>query len=268
MTSVTVVTRSALIRALDRAAQPRAVPVRARRFDVKPTVGRPLVLDRGHRAVREGRTLFPVRVEADAAANRLLVSGFNSKKIGATVAKGAWRGMPIFTLTLEERATCPRSCRHWHDCFGNKMQWARRVRTDRDLVPRLGGELAALQRAFPGGFVVRLHVLGDFFAIAYARRWLAWLRRFPALRVFGYTAWPASTALGRLLRAAGNRLWPRFAMRTSSNTLPTRAAETIAFGDEARPGSIVCPAQTGRTECCATCALCWATRRNIAFLRH
>jgi hypothetical protein len=28
------------------------------------------------------------------------------------------------------------------------------------------------------------------------------------------------------------------------------------------------PAQTGKTDCCATCALCWHSDRTIAFLRH
>lgn len=31
---------------------------------------------------------------------------------------------------------------------------------------------------------------------------------------------------------------------------------------------IPCPVQTGKTECCATCALCWQTERKIVFLAH
>ncbi len=34
------------------------------------------------------------------------------------------------------------------------------------------------------------------------------------------------------------------------------------------PQSIPCPAQTGATDCCATCALCWQSDRSIAFKRH
>jgi hypothetical protein len=30
----------------------------------------------------------------------------------------------------------------------------------------------------------------------------------------------------------------------------------------------VCPEQTGKTECCATCGACWATDKNVAFMRH
>jgi len=32
--------------------------------------------------------------------------------------------------------------------------------------------------------------------------------------------------------------------------------------------AIACPAQTGGTDCCATCALCWNSQRSISFRRH
>ena len=35
-----------------------------------------------------------------------------------------------------------------------------------------------------------------------------------------------------------------------------------------QPLAIICPAQTGATDCCATCALCWNSVRSIAFRRH
>ena len=25
----------------------------------------------------------------------------------------------MYTVTLEERATCPKTCKHWYDCYGN-----------------------------------------------------------------------------------------------------------------------------------------------------
>lgn len=37
------------------------------------------------------------------------------------------------------------------------------------------------------------------------------------------------------------------------------------FGD---PDAILCPAQTGATDCCATCVLCWQSERSIAFRPH
>jgi hypothetical protein len=127
---------------------------------------------------------------------RLLISGHNSRKIGRTVMKGKWRGFPIFTLTLEERATCPRTCAEWVSCYGNNMNWARRIKNDRAFEERLWEELAAKQKAHPAGFVVRLHILGDFYSADYTEIWAEAMEAYPALNVFGYTAQP---------RGGGNR---------------------------------------------------------------
>jgi hypothetical protein len=119
---------------------------------------------------------------------RLLKSGMNSRKIGKIVAKGPWKGFPIFTLTLEERATCPRSCQQWANCYGNNMHFAQRISDDGTLTRRLWGELAALGAENPEGFLVRLHVLGDFYSEEYVAFWRAALEEFPQLRIFGFTA--------------------------------------------------------------------------------
>jgi hypothetical protein len=70
--------------------------------------------------------LFQPRVRSDEV-QRVLKDGHQSRKIGKFVTKGKMRGFPIFTLTLEERATCPRSCLQWATCFGNNMQAAERI---------------------------------------------------------------------------------------------------------------------------------------------
>ena len=46
----------------------------------------------------------------------VLKCGRNNSKIGGDVLVGRLRGARIFTLTLEERATCPRSCAMWRAC--------------------------------------------------------------------------------------------------------------------------------------------------------
>lgn len=227
----------------------------------------------GHPAAAEGRTLFPNRVTSAAAAKALLVGGHSNRKMGGWVEKGRWAGMPIFTLTLEERATCPRSCDHWHDCMGNSMQWPPRHQAGPELEERLEGELGQLQARYPTGFVVRLHVLGDFYGRAYVERWLGWLARFPALRIFGYTARLPSTPIGAALRDASDRLWVRFAIRLSNGGVEERGAATIYRRPEAPrvAEGIVCPAQFGPKAdsiCCGTCGLCWGTRDNIAFVLH
>lgn len=245
-----------------------------RRFARHGKTGHPMRLDADHSAVVEGRTIFPNRRVDPADVDSLLKSGLHQRKIGDRVTKGAWRGFPIYTLTLEERATCPRSCHHYASCMGNRMSWPTRLAHGAALEARLEVELAGLQRRHRRGFVVRLHILGDFYSVAYVERWQRWLDRFPALRVFGYTAWPATTPIRAAIAAAAAARWERFAIRFSTDPhteAPGPRAVTVVT-TETRPkqvgGYIVCPSQTGRAAACGSCALCWATTRPIAFLLH
>lgn len=235
-----------------------------------PALTKVKTLEPLHPAVLEGRTLYRARVTDPRAPLRLLKSGAHNRKIGGRIVKGKWAGMPVYTLTLEERATCPQSCKQWEDCYGNKMNWSQRLIAGPALEERLGNELADLATDHPRGFVVRLHVLGDFYSVEYVQKWLAWLIRFPALRVYGYTAWPPETRIGALLAEVAARQWDRFAIRQSNGIGNERATITLYHkpnGPTAR-NAIVCPAQTDATECCGTCGLCWGTERNIAFLAH
>jgi len=241
----------------------RAGPPRLRRFETMPILGNGVVLERSDGAAKDRRTRFPSTVVSPTEAPRVLVSGMNSRKIGNRVTKGRWAGMLIYTLTLEERATCPASCRHWLSCYGNNMHWARRHRHGAYLESAIEAELAELSESYPDGFVVRVHVLGDFYSTAYVARWGRWLGMFPALRVFGYTARSPDGPIGREVLRLRERLWDRFAVRFSVDGMSARSVTTPDT-----PGSIICPQQTGRTNCCGTCGLCWQTDRNIAFLDH
>jgi hypothetical protein len=225
-----------------------------------------------HPAARDGRTVYPSTVVSAEASPRLLVSGFNSRKIGSHVTKGAWAGMPIYTLTLEERATCPRSCAHWLDCYGNAMHFARRHDSGPALEARLSTELAHLAAQHPAGFVVRLHVLGDFYSVDYVGRWHAWLRQFKALHVFGYTANSRATAIGANVEAL-NILFPdRWVVRFSGQPREMGAVTIYHRPNQPRVAEgIVCPAMTGATTCCGACGLCWAETAKkdcIVFIAH
>lgn len=236
-----------------------------RRFTDHTPPGNPYVLATDHPAVVDARSLFRARAARPALMDRLLKGGENNRKIGGSVTKGALRGAKIFTLTLEERATCPRTCRHWQDCFGNKMNWSERIQVDDDLMPLLSAELRKLC-ARHGRILVRLHVLGDFFSRGYVAFWHSMLHTLPGLHVYGYTARQGSAIADEI--AAMNQ-HPRCWVRTSDGRPGTFRAITVASADEARAaGAIVCPAQTGRSACCGTCALCWSTPKPIAFLRH
>lgn len=216
-------------------------------------------------AYRSGRTIFPSRVYDPGEVARVLKDGHQSRKIGKTVMKGPRRGWPIYTLTLEERATCPRSCKAWAFCYGNSMQAAERITAGDELLKALDGELKALQRHHPGGFMVRLHVLGDFYSPDYVRFWTSALDRFPALHIFGFTAHHPESEIGAMLFDVAADSWQRFAVRFSGFRGPVIGSQ---IGPDVDPEAIMCPAQTGATDCCATCALCWHSRRSIGFERH
>lgn len=226
-----------------------------------------------HAAIRDERTLFPSSVVSPLESQRLLISGANSVKLGRKVLKGEWEGFPIFQLSLEERASCPPTCNNRLTCYGNAMPFARRHKHDEHLLPVLFMELAELQRLHRKGFVVRLHVLGDFFSVPYVEAWGDFLRHFPALHVFGYTAWPRTSEVGAKIADLTENRWDRFAIRFSSDSPEPQGATTIwrkPEGSTVAEG-IVCPAQTDATACCATCGLCWsagAKNKTIVFVGH
>jgi len=225
---------------------------------------KPMSLHVGHAALSEGRSVFPHSV---GFSGNVLRPGKYQVKLGDRVTKGAWAGMPIFTLTLEERATCPRDCAMWAACYGNHMHWAKRAPHGTELEGRLWSELSELQERHPRGFVIRLHVLGDFYSVPYVNHWREALEAFPALRVFGYTAWQRGTRTGDAIAALRDSSWSRFAVRTSGADDGPRTS-VIECATDAPEGVIVCPAQTGKTRSCATCSLCWATTKPVAFVRH
>lgn len=225
-----------------------------------------MVLPEPHPAVVEGRPL--VRRSANEHKRhkaKILVSGINSRKIGRVVTKGRLKGFPIYTLTLTERATCPRDCSMWRACYGNRMPWALRWPAGAETEAQIEKELAELQEKHPKGFLVRLHVLGDFYSPEYVVKWVNWLGKFPALHVFGYTA--RHDDVGTAVLAATTILWDRFAIRSSEGKLPGPAAYVVER-DSQREG-IVCPAQLHKTKTCGTCALCWdAPNKTILFHPH
>ena len=119
----------------------------------------------------------------------MLKSGGNNKKLGRRIKKTAWAGAPIFSLTLTERDTCPRSCHHWEDCYGNNMPFAARysVHDYGAFISRLEYEVDTLI-AKHGKIAIRLHVLGDFFSTDYVTFWDEMLCKHDGLLIWGYTA--------------------------------------------------------------------------------
>jgi hypothetical protein len=220
--------------------------------------------------IDEGRTKFSDKVKPVDQLVNLLVSGHSNIKIGRDVRKARHRGYYIYTLSLEERATCPTSCTHWQTCYGNNMPFAQRVdHTDPKFLPRLEAEITRLlsvkNRA---GILIRLHALGDFFSVAYVKFWERMLRRHENLAIFGYTARPPEDGIGYEVRYMNRLFRDRSMIRFSDGGLATMS--TVSIGDETGcpPDAFICPEQTGKTRCCATCGACWSTKKNVAFMEH
>ncbi len=237
-----------------------------RRFDSVPPTGAGVAISALHPAHRSARTIFPSRVYDPDEVGRLLKDGHQQRKIGKTVQKGPRRGWPIYTLTLEERATCPRTCKAWAWCYGNAMHAAERITAGPATEAALWDELAGLQRQHPAGFLIRLHILGDFYSLAYVEMWARALDCFLALHVFGFTARSPESEIGAHLWAVTEANWDRFAIRFSGADLPMKSAEIHGLRGDSK--AVLCPAQTGATDCCATCMLCVHSQRSIAFRRH
>lgn len=211
-----------------------------------------------HPALHENRTIHPKMVKDPKEAKSIFKPVSSNSKLGkgsAYILKGKWRGMPMYSLTLQERATCPDTCIHWSDCYGNNMGFAHRFQHGPELEARIEKDIAELARKHPRGFVVRLHVLGDFYSIAYALLWRVLLSEHPALHIFGYTArkWTVFQTMN------GERCW----IRESCNT-----GHAMTAGNVYNPEAIQCPEQTGKTESCLTCGICWSTRKPVTFQTH
>ena len=229
-------------------------------------------IDRGNASIQAGRSLFHAKgVKPVETVGNVLVSGHNNVKIGRDVRKGPLQGYWIYTLSLEERATCPSTCHHWRTCYGNNMPYAKRVdhRDPRALEAAIKRDVERLLSVRGRrGILVRLHALGDFFSPAYVAFWGELLNQHDRLACYGYTARTPGSAIGLEIidvqRAFG---WGRFAIRWSNGGLEADCTVPIRSVDEA-VNAVVCPEQTGATLGCGTCGLCWHTRRNIAFLEH
>jgi hypothetical protein len=246
------------------------------RWPSRPLAGRSASMPPyDHPAILAGRTLFPSTVRAPPD-DRCLKSGVNNPKIGGLILKGKWRGFPVYTLTLEERRNCPESCYHWRDCFGNHMHWADRIPEGPDLERRLEREIEALDIDHPTGFAVRLHILGDFYSPAYVQLWRELLAQYSTLHIFGFTARidkdddPISSALVALARDQPDRFAMRFSNAPDSLGMPSTTS--IDLPRRAPADAIVCPEQVrnkrSKPENCSACALCWQSRRRIAFVQH
>jgi hypothetical protein len=204
------------------------------------------------------------------ASLNMLKRGKQNKKLGDKVSVKMWKGMTMYSLSLEERATCPSDCAQWDNCYGDNMPFAHRFdHTDPNFVSNLEQQLSSLNDKHKDGFVVRLHVLGDFYSGQYIVQWQLWLNKFPNMNAFGYTHHEYTSQLGSMLNNV-NRLHPdRFRIRYSDDWDTEFSAHVIDASDSAYvEQGIICPEQLDKTDSCASCGYCWSSDNPITFIEH
>ena len=237
-------------------------------------------------AILSSRSVYWMNVKSVSdgmAKTERAIKASTNAKLGKVVNVGRLKGARIFTLTLEERATCDNSCAHWKTCFGNNMPFATRYKMDDALLIQIESDLE-FYNAKGKSFLVRLHVLGDFPSVEYVAFWARMLCQFENLNVYGYTARLSGTLIGDAILSLRS---PRFMVRQSGQFDGSNMS-ALSFDDarslptvDARK-AIVCPTQIAKrgeyelaakgidtlTPNCGTCGLCWTTPKNIVFLTH
>ena len=199
------------------------------------------------------RSPLDTTILKSVSANSKLGKGDN------VISKGHWAGMPMYQMSLEERATCPSSCKQWAACFANNMAFAHRIdHTHPQFMELLGLEIKSLALKYKHGFVIRPHIIGDYFNAEYAAFWIEQTALYPNLRVFGFTHWPRDSIIGRMINEWNKnpRVWIRF-----SDQGGDMSANVEGEG-------FPCPEQTGKTQSCLTCGACWSTTRAVSFKQH
>ena len=220
-------------------------------------------------ALLEMRSIHPKSLREVTPVSNLLKSAAQNGKVGkgaGTITRGRLAGQPLFSLTLEERATCPASCERLAECYGNATPFAHRFAHGPALEAKLREEVAALSKKYSQGFLIRLHILGDFYSVAYVEMWGELLAKFPKMTIYGYTGNQVGTPIGNAIAALRIRNSTQFWVRISKSEKYS-GGETIYAAKEGTIG-IVCPEQTGKTESCLTCGLCWSINSTIIFLDH
>lgn len=221
-------------------------------------------------AIEKGRTVYLQSLKRSDYTGRVLKASTN-QKLGKRIAKGPWKDAVIYTLTLEERNTCPWDCEMWAKCYGNNMPFAHRMAMPNDeLMARLEKEIAELTSKYKK-VAIRLHVLGDFFSNAYIEFWMIQMEAHSNLYLWGYTARKSDSSMGLDIRLMNRSFRDRCLIRFSNSAeVDPESGIYSANVFEEEGESITCPEQLGKTTSCGDCTLCWNPNvtRPIRFIEH
>ena len=218
-------------------------------------------------AIENGRTIYTNNVYDSISHNGKLLKISHNKKLGKEkIVKGRHKGKYIYSLSLEERKTCPTSCFHWKTCYGNNMPFAHRFTANENLLIKLQEEIKLLSEKHKEGILIRLHVVGDFYSVKYVKFWKKMLFKYSNISIFGYTARTPYSEIGKEIVNLRNKIWDRFSVRFSNSFEKLSANSQDLLGNKQ---GIICPEQLDKTKNCANCGLCWNNKvDNIIFKTH
>jgi hypothetical protein len=223
-------------------------------------------------AINSGQSLFQYKVKSvldGMGKTERAIKPSTNVKLGKKITKGHLKGAKMYTLTLEERKTCPKTCFHWSTCYGNNLHLATRYTYDEALLLQIEDDLE-FYNSKNKPFMVRLHVLGDFADVAYVNFWQTMLDKFQHLNIYGYTAHQLNTELGDMLQ---DMVGARFMVRISGN-FASKTMNALSYDDTRAVKQIetkqafLCPVQEDKTDSCGTCGLCWIAQKNVVFKTH
>ena len=226
-----------------------------------------------HKAIVNATTLyngskFTIR-DVTNYKHRVLKASTNIK-LGKKVTKGKLKGMKMYTLTLIERETCTDECEHYTDCFGNNMHVAHRFEVNDAFMLRLESDIHATAVANPDGFLVRLHILGDFQSVEYTLFWERMMIHYPNLHVYGYSRnhidskYSHVRDIAKELIRLRSKYQERWAVRFSNKLDQEYSANSRDITDK----GITCLAQVKTDVSCSDCTLCWSSKKAIGFITH
>jgi len=130
-------------------------------------------------------------------------------------------------------------------------------------------EIESLMLKHKEGIVIRLHVLGDFYSVEYVKFWEEMLLKHPKLCLFGYTARGSLDPIGEAIMFLNMKLSERCVIRQSRNFAHNESNNWSYAAEESFEGaSFDCPEQTDKIKDCASCGLCWTTKKTVRFLSH
>ena len=202
-----------------------------------------------------------------------IIKESTNKKLGKKVLKGNKKDFKMYTLTLVERSTCTNECEHWSTCYGNNMMYAIRFNPyNKNFLIRLESDIKTIANKpkNKNGFLLRLHVLGDFYNVDYVLFWKRMLKLYPNLNIYGYTRNHNNSKYLEKRNIANeiiklNTLFStRFYIRFSNKLDIEKSANSIELGKK----GITCLAQIDEKKTCATCTLCWSSKKPINFITH